>query len=298
MTKTKTASIAFQGMPGAFSHAAALAFARRMEGDTQVRPCQSFAEVFSLVGSGAAEYGAVPLENSSIGSIVANYDLLWENDAAIVAEYLHPVHHQLIGFPDTPVEDLRLVFSHPAALDQCRDLFKQHANLVARVHWDTSGSVLHVKESGDRSSAAIAGELAAKEYGMAVLLSNIEDHALNATRFGLIAAYDGKTLPAAIKPRGSISSISDPGFLCKESFAVELRHEVGALAHLLVAIAQSGANLTKIESRPIGSTPWHYRFFMDIEVASEGMETALLRVLTSGSLALKRLGRYLPHDET
>lgn len=291
MTHENSIAISFQGAPGAFSHAAALSFARQLSSENaQMISCPTFGEVFARVIADRTTYGAVPLENSSIGSIVANYDLLWEHDAVIVAEYMLPVHHQLIGFPGTRVEDLKLVYSHPAALDQCRNLFRNHENLAPRVHWDTSGSVIHVKESGDRSNAAIAGVLAAKEHGMAVLAEDVEDYPVNATRFGLIAAG------AFQRDRGPADSFSleksRTAAPNKISFAVELMHEVGALSRLLAAIAVAGANLTKIESRPIGSTPWHYRFFMDAEVPTAVSEAELEEALRPVCVQFKPLGRY------
>lgn len=280
---TKQVSIAFQGAPGAFSHQAAMAFAGQLQidpPDVRYVPCQTFGDVFHSVSAGATEYGAVPLENSSIGSIVANYDLLWTSDATIIAEYFLPVHHHLIGFPGVKIEDLKAVYSHPAALDQCRGLFQKHKNLSARVHWDTSGSVVHVKDSGDRTAAAIAGELAAKEHGMAIITSNVEDFEHNSTRFGLITSNKSDRR----SPNG--------GSPYKLSCAVELEHKPGSLAGVLNSLAATGANMTKIESRPIGETPWHYRFFIDLETSTgpEPIEAAL-RVYSRN---FKLLGRYTP----
>ncbi len=211
------------------------------------------------------------------------------------------MHHQLIGFAATRIEDLEVVFSHPAALDQCRKLFKDYPNLSARVHWDTSGSVIHVKESGNKAWAAIAGELAAREYGMTILSRDIEDYPLNATRFALIAAVRNGALPHPMvrverecSPKQANSELFSASKTYKECFAVELAHEVGALARLLNALADVGANLTKIESRPIGESPWHYHFFMDIEISSASMENELTAALKASSVRYKPLGRYFP----
>lgn len=275
-----TASFAFQGALGAFSHQAALAFARRFHVSGELRPCTTFGEVFAEVAAGSTAYGVIPLENSSIGSIVANYDLLWSNEAWIVAEYLLPVHHHLIGFAGTKADDVRMVYSHPAALDQCRKLFKQYPHMVACVHWDTSGAVAHVKESVDKRTAAIAGELAASEYGLSILLQNVEDYPHNATRFGLIA------------PAARARARERPTAAYKMSLAVELGHKVGSLAELLNVLAAAGANLTKIESRPIGETPWHYRFFIDAELPDPNLEDSVISAAQRASENCKLLGRY------
>lgn len=276
---TKHISISFQGAPGAFSHQAAIAFAEQLEVTARFVPCQTFGDMFHNVTSGSTEYGAVPLENSSIGSIAANYDLLWTADAKIVAEHFLPVHHHLIGFNGTKIAELKTVYSHPAALDQCRGLFQKNSNLAARVHWDTSGAVVFVKESGDKTAAAIAGELAAQEHGMSILASNVEDYTHNSTRFGLITA--------------SSAEQAAPALPYKLSCAVELEHKPGTLAGVLNSLAAIGANLTKIESRPIGETPWHYRFFIDLEVAVSAVEPieAALKVYSRN---FKLLGRYAP----
>jgi prephenate dehydratase len=276
---TKHSSIAFQGAPGAFSHQAAIAFAEQLGITAGYLPCQTFGEMFHGVSSGSTEYGAVPLENSSIGSITANYDNLWNADAVIVAEYFLPVHHHLIGFEGVSIADLKTVYSHPAALDQCRALFQKHPHLKSRVHWDTSGSVVDVRDSGDKTSAAIAGELAAKEHGMSIIIRNVEDYAHNSTRFGLITRGSAD-LPPVERP-------------FKMTCAVELEHKPGTLAGVLNSLAAVGANLTKIESRPIGETPWHYRFFMDLEVSSGDAE-AIEGALKVYSRNFKLLGRYSP----
>jgi prephenate dehydratase len=277
MTMTKQATIAFQGAPGAFSHQAALAFAKQLGVEAQIVPCQTFGDMFQNVSNGTTEFGTVPLENSSIGSITANYDLLWNSSAKIIAEYVLPVHHHLIGWPGVEIGSLTTVYSHPAALDQCRELFQKYPNLTARVHWDTSGAVVHVKETGDKTAAAIAGELAAKEYGMAIIASNVEDYAHNSTRFGLITAA------SALQPA------SEPPF--KLSCAIELEHKPGALAGVLNSLAATGANLTKIESRPIGETLWHYRFFMDLELPADNID-AIEAALKIYCRNFKVLGRY------
>jgi prephenate dehydratase len=284
------ASFAFQGTLGAFSHQAALALCDQLKVKGEMSPCSTFGEVFAQVLDGTATYGVIPLENSSIGSIVANYDLLWTNDAFIIGEYFLPVHHHLIGFAGAKVDDVRTVYSHPAALDQCRHLFKEHSQMVPRVHWDTSGAVAYVKDSGDKTSAAIAGELAAAEYGMAVLLQNVEDFAHNATRFGLITQASKADKCASLPPP------------YKLSIAMELGHQVGSLANLLNSLAGAGANLTKIESRPIGESPWQYRFFIDMELYRPEVEARVLSVAKEVSETYKMLGRYaatrVPDDRT
>jgi len=275
---TKHVAIGYQGAPGAFIHQAAIAFADQLEVKARFVSCQSFNDVFQGVLSGSTEYGAVPLENSSIGAITANYDLLWTSDTKMIAEYFLPVHHHLIGFEGVSAESIKAVYSHPAALDQCRGLFHNRPGLSARVHWDTSGAVVFVKEAADKTQAAIAGELAAQEHGMSIIERNVEDYSHNSTRFALITGAN-TVQPVPTTPY-------------KVSCAVELEHKSGTLAGVLNSLAAVGGNLTKIESRPIGETPWHYRFFMDLEIVS-GLEP-LEAALKIYSKNFKVLGRYKP----
>lgn len=283
MNSTKTCQIAFQGAPGAFSHQAAAAFSRRLAPDSahQYIACQTFGEVFERVGSDGV-YGAIPLENSSVGSIVVNYDLLWATSALIVAEVIVPIHLHIIGLPGADFSDITEVYSHPAALDQCRILFKDNPRLSPRVYWDTSGAVAYVKESLSKEKAAIGSELAASEFSLPIIKTNVEDYAHNSTRFGLIC--DAKTIAANFK-----DSLTVP---YKLSLAVELTHKPGSLATLLWGISQFGINLTKIDSRPVPETPWHYRFFMDIEIDRPDKEERLLSTLARASASHKILGRY------
>lgn len=286
---SKQKSFALQGAFGAFSHQAAIRFFDQLEsangektGEAQYISCQNFAEIFEKVSSGDAAYGVIPLENSSIGSIVANYDLLWTSNAYIVQEIFIPVSHNLIGFENTAIESITNVYSHPAALDQCRQLFKRNKQMKAQVHWDTSGSVLFVKESGNKNWAAIASSMAADEHGMHILETGVEDFTHNATRFGLVVGCDDP------------KSMEKPQAPYKISCAAEVEHKPGSLANLLWGLSQHGANLTKIESRPIAETPWHYRFFMDIIVDNAAKDEKILAAMSKNSSKHKILGRYNP----
>lgn len=154
--------------------------------------------------------------------------------------------------------------------------------MAARVFWDTSGAVAFVKDSRSLEKAAIGSEMAASEFKMPIIKSNIEDYAHNSTRFGLIC-------PSVRINEDGNKPLKVP---YKISCAVELTHKPGSLATLLWGISQFGINLTKIDSRPVPETPWHYRFFMDIEVDRADKEERLLSALSKASASHKILGRY------
>jgi prephenate dehydratase len=282
MTGKRGPTFAFQGVPGAFSHSAGKLFAERLGhlGEALFVPCHSFNEMFESVLAGKSDYGVVPLENSSIGSISVNYDLLWDNAVTLIGEVSIAIHHHLIGLDGAEPAELEEIYSHPAALDQCRKLFGE---LAARpvVYFDTSGAARFVRESNDPKFAAIAGEMAAEEHGLKILRRNIEDYPENRTRFGIIAAANEKEPPAV--------SVHEN---CKVSCAVELPHSPGSLSQLLTGLASLEVNLTKIESRPIPEAPWHYRFFIDLELPAPAMDSAMVDVLKKSSESFKVLGRY------
>jgi len=281
---------AFQGAVGAFSHSAGRLFASRLGNAKHAvfQPCRSFDEVFERVVSGASAFGIIPLENSSIGSIAANFDLLWSKEIALVGEVSMAIHHQLIGLPDSDLAKLTDVYSHPAALDQCRKFFDRSPHLRPVAFFDTSGAALFVKEKNDPTSAAIASDIAARENGLTILEWDIEDYKENRTRFGIIANLD-------FNP-DSPREIPDPPY--KISCVAELPHQPGSLATLLQRLASLNINLTKIESRPIPEAAWHYRFFVDMELDTPAKDAHVVRILKTSCESYKILGRYSPWSDT
>jgi prephenate dehydratase len=291
--------IGFQGERGAFSHRACLVFVQQSSVAHEVEfvSLKSFESVFNSVNNGEIDFGAIPLENSSVGSILGNYDFLWKLNVAVEAEILLPVRHQLIGFAGADPNELEAIYSHPAALDQCRDFIKTLPNAKAVPFWDTSASCLFVKESGNNRLAAIGSKFAAKEAFLSVLKENVEDHEGNNTRFGIIsrAGRIDFSVPNGNGKR-KFHSLNTDFAGCSSPYkvtcAVQLSHEPGSLARLLAAISELGINLTKIESRPIAENPWHYRFFIDFELPSSEKDDLLRKVLVSHAEAHKFLGRY------
>lgn len=291
-TQTFT-KIAFQGALGAFSHQAGKIFyeftkQHSAEPEELFIACKTFEDVFDHVENARCRYGVIPLENSSIGSITLNYDLLAKGSTFIIAEVLVDIHHQLMALPGSNLEDVTKVYSHPAALGQCRKFFANLAQTgspaVPTEFWDTSGAAQYVSQSNDQSIAAIASEFAAKQYELVILKNNIEDFDGNSTRFGII-------ISAPVAESLAAKQFQSP---YKLSCAVELPHRPAALAHLLGPIADQGVNLTKIESRPIPESPWHYRFFLDMQITHPEREPVILNVLANHTNNYKVLGRYLP----
>ena len=170
-----------------------------------------------------------------------------------------------------------------------RHFLASRQDVVAVSYWDTGGAAAHVQEANDPTLAAIAGAFAATEYGLKILKRNVEDHSGNRTRFGIITSQSAHSEAAGFNAFAAdlIKRLEN----YKMSCTVELAHEPGSLAKLLSALAECGANLTKIESRPIPETPWHYKFFLDMQITkkSDAAVTSKLHKLT---VERKILGRY------
>ena len=269
-------TIAIQGEPGSNSHIAT----REMVGSAaKILPCAISAEVIAAVLSQAADGAILPIENSLHGSVAEHYDLLLRHALRVEQEGLLRIEHNLIAAPGVQLEDVRTVLSHPVALSQCRGFLAGFSQARALGFYDTAGSVRHVVENNLRDTAGVAPRLAAEMYGGDVLVSNIEDHAENFTRFHLVRRADAAPLPTA--------KAAD-----KMSVAFAVGHRPGTLVGALQELAAAGANLTKIESRPVHGRPWEYVFFVDLRFEGEAMAAAVLAALERHCSLVKELGRY------
>ena len=247
--------------------------------EVEVVPRNLSAEVVDAVLGGMVDAAVLPIENSLHGAVSEHYDLLLESPLRIYAEGLLRIEHNLIAAPGVRLEDVRSVLSHPVALSQCRRFLASFTQARALPFYDTAGSVRHVVAEGLRDAAGIAPRLAAEVYGGEVLLSNIEDHTQNFTRFHLLRREGAAAL--------SVTTAPD-----KLSLAFAVEHRPGTLVQALQALASTGANLTKIESRPVAGRPWEYVFFVDLRYAGEPMADEVTRVLAQHCTLVKELGRY------
>lgn len=235
--------IAFQGVSGAYSEAAAWRFNK----SAAVLPCPTFEDVFAAVEAHRATHGIVPIENTIGGTVHRNYDLLLEHELFIVAEVVLPVVHHLIVNPGIELGQVRRVYSHPQGLAQCERFLSTLADVEIVATYDTAGSVKMIKEQALTESAAIASERAAETFGLTILKSGIQDYADNRTRF-LVVSRDAT---AAGKPD-------------KTTIVFTLPNEAGALFKALSVFALRGIDLTKLESRPIPDRPFEYLFYADL----------------------------------
>jgi prephenate dehydratase len=275
-SELKTARVAFQGEPGAFSEAAAI---QVLGTAITTVPRATFDAAFHAIGEGAADALLVPVENSLAGSVVRVYDLLLQSHLTIIAETILPIEHHLIGCPGASLSDIRSISSHPMALAQCERFFLAHPQLKRLPAEDTAGSVRETLARGDRSFAGIAGARAAIHYGGLILAENIQDNSENFTRFVLL-------VPAA---RAAESHSPDAR---KMSLAMRLAHRPGSLLASLAPFAKHGVNLLKIESRPVHGSPWEYQFYIDVESDDPTRLDHALAEARKATSELRILGLY------
>ena len=263
--------VAIQGERGAFSHQAALQLVAKAE----VLPCSRSIEVFDALASGHAVAAVIPVENTLAGPVGEHLDLLLERPVFIQKELRLRIEHNLIAAPGAKLKSIRQVFSHPVALDQCRNFFRHHRGIAATPFYDTAGAVKHLMADGLRDTAAIASRQAAREYGARILMTGLEDDKRNFTRFFLI--QKGK----------KIASGAD-----KTSLVFSLKNVPGALFKALSVFALRDLDLSKIESRPVRGKPWEYCFFVDVlRGHDEAMQLALRHLQEIAGL-VKVLGVY------
>lgn len=235
--------IAFQGERGAFSEIAAQQMAGK---SSQTVPCESFEALFDAVQNRRCDLGVIPIENSLIGSIHKNYDLLLERKLVIIAETQLRIVHCLMAPKGIPFSRVSKVYSHPVALDQCRNFFHKHITIAPISYYDTAGAAKMVSESGSINSAAIASPYAADLYKMKILKKSVEDEQTNYTRFLLLGRKPTKFKKTA-----------------KTSIVFSMINEPGVLYKVLSVFALRDINLTKIESRPVRKKTWQYHFYID-----------------------------------
>jgi len=263
--------IAIQGEVGSFSHEAA----KRMVAGCTIVPCARSLEVFDLLDRGSVRAAVIPIENSLAGSVAEHFDLLLERTVFIQRELRLRIVHNLIAAKGLSIKDIRRAYSHPVALDQCREFFRRNPSIEPVPFYDTAGSVKHVVATRMRDAAAIAGRQAAAVYKGAVLASEIEDDKRNYTRF-LLVQKRRRILPGADKT----------------SLAFVVRNVPGALHRVLGIFAANRIDLAKIESRPIRGKPWQYSFFADLQCGDEKIARQALRELSEVTERVKVLGVY------
>ncbi|MEO1040551.1 MAG: prephenate dehydratase domain-containing protein [Pseudomonadota bacterium] len=270
------ARVAYLGGPGSYSHFAAHAhFAGRYSGLEPVIK-RDFGAIFAAVEKGEADYGFVPIENTTTGGIVEVYDLMRETTLKIAGEHHYRVEHCLIG----KAHDLgavRVVYGHPQALRQSHRFLARHSEMRQTPVSSSTRALERAMDEGPEV-AAIAGPDAARLFGLNVIDDSASDHPENYTRFVALARD-----PQAASPL----------LPCKTSLVFTTSNDSGSLVTALEGFRDNGVNMTKLESRPIAGRPWEQMFFLDIEGHQEdaGVEAAL-GVLAGHTSTVRFFGSY------
>ncbi|MCI0503591.1 prephenate dehydratase [Candidatus Micrarchaeota archaeon] len=263
----------FQGEHGAYSEVAA----RKYDGKMVPIPCPEFIDVFDGVAKGQFDCGVVPVENSLAGAVTQVNDLLVETDLKIVGEVKVPVHHCLLALPDTDYRDIKVVYSHPMALSQCRGFIARN-KLEPRPYYDTAGAAMMLANERPKAAAAIASKLCAEIYDLDVLKENIEDHESNYTRFVVLA-------------KGGSAAGGAKGDKCSIIFSTA--HKAGALFSVLKLFSDAGINLTRIESRPAQKDIGNFAFLLDFQGSDQDAKVAkILENVQKETKTYKFLGCY------
>jgi prephenate dehydratase len=237
-----TVSVAYPGRDGAHSAAAC---DRLFPDGADLVPLPSFTAVVEATAGGHVQFGVLPIESSLTGPVAETHDLLYASSLSITGEAVLAIRHCLVGVADVPLEDIRVIRSHPAALDQCRRLLAGMPWATAIAAATTADAAHEVAERGDSSEAAIASERAARAYGLVVLAGDVGDHPEAYTRFVSLAPYT-RIDRAPGEWRTAFSFITD--------------HKPGALHRAIEPFGRHSLDLVQLVSRPIPKTPWRYRF--------------------------------------
>lgn len=264
--------VAFQGERGAYSESAVHAFFGL---SVDIKPCKNLSDVFESAERGETEFGVVPIENSIEGSVTQTYDLFLTYNLKVCGETVVKIDHCLITNPNTKLDSIKVIYSHPQALAQCRNFLERlGCDLIPT--YDTAGSVKMMQEEKLKDAGAIASERAAELYGMSILAKGIADNPNNYTRFFVLSKND-------YPPTGRD----------KTSIIFSTKHIPGALYQALGEFAKRNINLAKVESRPTKQKPWEYNFYLDFEGhRQEERCQEALRELEKKTVFIRILGSY------
>jgi prephenate dehydratase len=266
--------VSIQGFEGSFHQVAAQQYFGK---NVEVIPCASFREVIRIASDKKQSHGGVmAIENSIVGSILPNYNLLQKSNLLVVGEIYLQIRQHLLVNPGVALEDIREVHSHPMAIQQCLDyLDKFDWKLVETEDTALSAKLLHQHHS--KHVAAIASRLAAELFGLQVLAPNIHTMKNNYTRFLVIQRED------------SANEVQDAN---KASVNFHTDHSQGSLARVLTRVADGGINLSKLQSSPIPGSDWQYSFHADMEFETLDQFNRVIESIRPITAALKVYGVY------
>lgn len=266
--------IAIQGIKGSFHHQVASEyFSESLELDE----CMSFDALVNSLVANKTQKAVMALENSIAGSIIPNYALIDRNNLHIIGEYYLDIHMNLMVLPGQKMEDIKEVHSHPIALLQCGEFFKNYPNIKLVESGDTAETAQRIHENQLKNIAAVASPIAAELFGLDILASGIHTIKSNKTRFVILKTQN------KVLPKEEIN---------KASIKFELDDTPGSLATILNVMNNCKLNLTKIQSMPIIESPFQYSFFVDVVFEKYKHYEKAKSILELMTTHFKVLGEY------
>jgi prephenate dehydratase len=272
-------NVAYPGRDGAHSAAAC---DRLFPNGADLVPLPSFTAVVEAAVDGSVAFGVLPIESSLTGPVAETHDLLYDSPLSITAETILPIRHCLVGPAEIAVEDIRVVRSHPAALDQCRRLLAAMPWATAIAAATTADAAHQVAEHGAPHEVAIASERAAQAYDLVVITGDVGDHPEAFTRFVSVAPYTRLDRESEVW-RTAFSFITD--------------HKPGALHRAIEPFGRHSLDMVQLVSRPIPQTPWRYRF--DAVLAGHPLDAVVAETLAEVAGLTRELrvfGSYPAHE--
>lgn len=262
----------YQGVPGAFSEQATIAFFGEQ---VRTENVPAFEDVLVALEEGRADYGVLPIENSSAGFVSGSYELLLRHDVFITGEKILKIEQSLLGLPGAEIGDIDTVYSHPQGLLQSKTFLSGY-DWKQIAYDNTAMAAQKVKQEGLKNQAAIASVRAAKLYGLTVLKEAINFANTNATRFFILRK--GKVYQKNAK---------------KITICFSLPHKSGTLYNILGHFIHNDINMTSIESSPLEDSPWEYKFFISFEGnLKEAHVRQAIDLIQRDTLYFKLLGNY------
>ncbi|GAA4274119.1 prephenate dehydratase [Aquimarina gracilis] len=267
--------VAIQGIKGSYHHGVAQAYFGE---NIDIDECMSFQQLVHSLEDRKSTDAVMAIENSIAGSIIPNYAYIDEHDLTISGEYFLPIHHCLMALEGQKITDIKEVYSHPMALLQCKEFFREHPHIKLVEDADTADVAKRIQEQKLVGVAAVAGETAAAIYNLTILAREIQTIKSNSTRFFILNTRENSGIEKKEINKASLKFLTD--------------HKRGSLATVLNVMSDCNLNLTKIQSLPIIDMPWKYSFFVDVTFNEYKDYEKAMSILKIMALELKVLGEY------
>jgi len=243
-------SVAIQGIKGSFHHIVSQNYFSK---DTHIVECLSFDRAVESLIQKEADAVIMAIENSIAGSIIPNYALIDNENLHIIGEQYLDIQHNLMALPNQTLSDIKEVYSHPMALLQCKEFFKNYPHIKLVEDKDTAEVAERIQKNQLKGIAAIASKLAAELFELEILAPSIQTIKHNETRFVIVKRENHES-----------RSVGTEDEINKASLKFDVDHKRGSLAAILNVMSDCKLNLTKIQSLPKMETPWQYEFFVDV----------------------------------